>query len=267
MSEMTAYMPSKRMARRLGGFRNLLARENMVWWGSRRWWLQALLGIAGLNGFLAVVLFVLPGILAAAGEAMDPIEAGLQMFMGLGAFALAIDAIILTQDTIIGEKESGIAEWVLSKPVSRNAYLMAKLLANALGIFVTLILLPGLGAYALLSLAAGKPYATAPFLGGMGVLALHTLFYLALSLMMGALAESRGLLLAVTLGSVLGGALLIDFIPLLALTTPWALPNIAGVLALGAQLPVELLLPIVLTTLLTLVAVAVALWRFQRAEL
>lgn len=101
MSEMTVSPRS--------GFWNLLARENKVWWGSRRWLLQTVLGVVGLGGFLAFVLFVLPGMLAATGESMDAIEAGVQMFFGLGAFALGIDAIILTQDTIIGEKESGVA--------------------------------------------------------------------------------------------------------------------------------------------------------------
>ncbi|HSM54544.1 MAG TPA: ABC transporter permease subunit [Candidatus Sulfomarinibacteraceae bacterium] len=259
MSEMTVSTRS--------GFWNLLERENTVWWGSRRWLVQALLGIVGLGGFLAIVLFVLPGVLAAAGETMDPIEAGVQMFFGLGAFALGIDAIILTQDTIIGEKESGVAEWVLSKPISRHAYMLAKLLANALGIFATLIVLPGAAAYLLLTLAGGEPYPTAPFLWGMAYLTAHTMFYLVLSLTLGTLTESRGLLLAVTLGSLLGGALVADFIPIATLFTPWALPNIAGALALGAPLLREFLLPGALTVVLTAIALVVALWRFQQAEL
>lgn len=249
------------------GFRNLLARENKVWWDTRRWLVQLVIGVAGLNGFLAIILFVLPGIAEAAGDPIEPIEAGVQLLMGLGAFLMAIDTIILTQDTVIGEKESGVAEWVLSKPVSRQAYLLAKLVANALGVLVTLILVPGAVAYSLLTLALGEPYPALPYLLGMAVLTLHTLFYLALSLMMGVLATSRGPLLAVTLGSVLGGAVAMDFLPTLAMLTPWLLPNIAGALALEAPLPAELWAPIVATAVLTLVAMAVALWRFQRAEL
>lgn len=259
MSEMTVSPRS--------GFWNLLARENKVWWGSRRWLLQTALGVVGLGGFLAFVLFVLPGMLAATGETMDAIEAGVQMFFGLGAFALGIDVIILTQDTIIGEKESGVAEWVLSKPISRHAYLLAKLLANALGILVTLILLPGALAYLLLTLADGAAYPVTPFLWGMGALTLHTLFYLVLSLAMGTLADSRGTVLAVTLGSLLGGSLIINFLPPATLVTPWALPNVAGALALGAPLLPEFLLPMTVTAMLTVAALGLALWRFQQAEL
>jgi len=249
------------------GFWNLLRRENRVWWAGRRWLLQILVGAAGLGGFLAFTLFALPGMVEATGETLDSIEAGVQIFFGLGAFALAIDIIILTQDTIIGEKESGIAEWVLSKPVSRPAYILAKLLANALGVLVTLILLPGAVAYGLFSLADAAIPAT-NFAAAMGVLALHTFFYLALSLMMGVIAESQGTLLAVTLGSVLGGAVLVDFVGRVAFITPWLLGNVAVGLAQGAALPAAILwTPIVATSTLTLVAVAVAIWRFDKAEL
>lgn len=258
---------SEMAMRRRSGFWNLLARENRMWWGTRRWLMQTLVGVVGVNGLLAIILFVLPDMAAAAGEPIEPIEAGVQLLMGLGAFVLAIDTIILTQDTIIGEKESGVAEWVLSKPVSRQAYVWAKLVANALGVLVTLVIVPGAVAYGLLSLAVGEPYPAVAFLSGMGVLALHTLFYLALSLMMGVLVTSRGPLLAITLGSVLGGAVAIEFAPSVSLVTPWLLPNIAGALALDVPLPADLSLPIGATAVLTLVALAVALWRFQRAEL
>lgn len=248
------------------GFWNLLARENKVWWRSRRWLLQTVVGVAGLGGFLAFALFALPGMVEAAGETMDTLEAGVQIFFGLGAFALAIDVIILTQDTIIGEKESGIAEWVLSKPVSRPAYILAKLLANSLGILVTLILLPGVVAYLLFTLA-GAGVSAPNFVAAMGLLALHTLFYLALSLMMGVVADSPGTLLAVTLGSVLGGAVLIDVIGRAAFVTPWLLANIAVAVAQGVSLPTIMWVPIAATAVLTVVAIAVAIWRFERAEL
>lgn len=249
------------------GFWNLLARENKVWWHTSRWLLQALVGVIGLGGFLAFTLFALPAMVQATGEQIDVLEAGVQIFFGLGTLAFAIDVIILTQDTIIGEKQSGTAEWVLSKPVSRPAYILAKLLANALGIFATLIVLPGAAAYALFTLATGEPFPPLPFLCALGAMALHTLFYLALSLMMGVLADSRGTFLAVTLGSALGGMLLVDFIGRAAFVTPWLLNNLAVAVAQGAALPTLMLLPIAATALLTIAALAVAIWRFERAEL
>lgn len=249
------------------GFWNLLARENKVWWRTSRWLLQILVAVVGLGGFLAFALFALPPMAEAAGEQVNVMEAGAQIFFGLGTLALAIDIIILTQDTIIGEKQSGTAEWVLSKPVSRPAYVLAKLLANALGAFVTLIVLPGATAYVLFSLAAGEPFPPLPFLTALGIMALHTLFYLTLSLMMGVLADSRGTYLAVTLGSALGGMLLVDFIGRAAFVTPWLLNNLAVATAQGISLPPLMLLPIAATAVLTIVAMAVAIWRFEHAEL
>jgi ABC-type transport system involved in multi-copper enzyme maturation permease subunit len=248
------------------GFWTLLARENKVWWGSKRWLLQILVGVAGLGGFLAFTLFALPRMVEATGESLDALEAGAQIFFGLGALAFAIDVIILTQNSIIGEKQSGIAEWVLSKPVSRPTYILAKVFANSLGVVVTLILIPGVVAYTLFTLA-GAEMPLANFAAAMGLLALHTLFYLALSLMMGVIAESQGALLAVTLGSVLGGAVLVDFIGRLAFVTPWLLGNIAVGVAQDVALPPIMWLPVAATALLTLSAIAVAIWRFETAEL
>ncbi len=85
--------------------------------------------------------------------------------------------------------------------------------------------------------------------------------------MMGVLADSRGTFLAVTLGSALGGMLLVDFIGRAAFVTPWLLNNLAVAVAQSTSLPPLMLLPIAATAVLAIVAVAVAIWRFEHAEL
>lgn len=258
---------SMAMAQPLGrGFQNLLAHENKAWWGSRRWLGQLLLGVVGLGGFLAFALFVLPGMTAGADEVPDPREMGIQLFFGLSTLVLAIDVIILTQDTIIGEKQSGIAEWVLSKPVSRPAYMMSKLLAHGLGILITLLLLPGFVAY-LLFLLAGITIPLANFVPAMAMVGLSTFFYLALSLLMGVVANSRGVLLAVTLGSALGGAVLADFMGRLAFLTPWPLGRVAVAMAQGMDLPGLMWAPAIAAAILTVGAIVASIWLFARAEL
>jgi hypothetical protein len=128
-------------------------------------------------------------------------------------------------------------------------------------------LLPGAVAYGLFALAGAELPATS-FVVAMAVLALHTLFYLALSLMMGVLADSQGALLAVTLGSVLGGAVLIDFVGRAAFLTPWPLGNIAVAVAQGVALPANILwAPVAATAFVTAATIGIAIWRFQRAEL
>jgi len=61
--------------------------------------------------------------------------------------ALPIVAIIIAQDAIIGERQSGTAAWVLSKPVSRPAFILSKLVAGAIGLLVTGIVIQGVVAY------------------------------------------------------------------------------------------------------------------------
>ncbi|MGD8622623.1 MAG: hypothetical protein PVH60_11750, partial [Anaerolineales bacterium] len=109
-------------AQKLAGIKNIFTHESQLWWGTRRWWIQAIIGGIGMNILLAFFFFVMPPILEAAGEEIDLLTGGAQMFFGLGFMVLSIDVIILTLDTVLGEKQNGTAEWVLSKPVSRSAF-------------------------------------------------------------------------------------------------------------------------------------------------
>jgi ABC-type transport system involved in multi-copper enzyme maturation permease subunit len=115
-------------------------------------------------------------------------------------FALALGTIILVHGAVIGERQLGVTEWLLSKPVSRPAYVLSKLLAHSLGVLVILVGVQGAIAYGLLSLRVGAPLPLLPYLVGMAGLAVHTLFYLALTLMMGVLTTNRRALLGVSLG-------------------------------------------------------------------
>ncbi|MGF1505846.1 MAG: ABC transporter permease [Anaerolineae bacterium] len=139
------------MAEAAQGFNNLVRRENTAWWRSARWLILAVVATAALAGFTALVLFVVPQVAAAQGEplaAAEQLEAGINSFFGLAFLGAAVATVILTQDAIIGERQSGTAEWVLSKPVSRSAYVLSKLLAHGAGILVALILIPCAVGYA-----------------------------------------------------------------------------------------------------------------------
>lgn len=250
------------------GFSTLYRREIGEWLQARLWLVQAILWLVVLNGFLAMVLFVLPNIVTAEGGAPieNPVVEGTIGFFGLGGLALSIGIIILAQNEIIGEKQSGTAEWVLSKPVARSAFFLSKLLANASGMLAVMIALPGAIAYAQLAIVDGTAILLPDFLAGAGMLALHVFFYLSLALMMGVLAENREMVLGVSLGTLLIGMVARNFAGQLALLTPWLLSDLAGTVAMGAPLTLEIWLPVVMTTVLSLVFIAVALWRFEKYE-
>jgi ABC-type transport system involved in multi-copper enzyme maturation permease subunit len=260
----------------LRGFGNLFSKENRGWWRTRRWWLNAVLWSAMLGGLASIMLFMLPAMVAAdevekAVAAGSPIaydiQIGISVFFRMGSVALAIGAIVLSQDLLLDEQQSGVTEWMLAKPVERRAYVLAKLAASALAILVLLVGLPAVLMYLLLSLRVGAPFEPLPFLKGIGVLGAHTLFYLTLTLMLGTFFKSRTPILGVAIGSVLGGSMIGGFIKPLLTVTPWILGNSTELMVLGQAVALEMMAyPLFATTLWCIIFTLVAMLRFEKTE-
>ena len=275
---MAANLELERVKERSGlrGFSNLFRKENRAWWGTRRWWINALLWTVLLGGLTAIMLF------ASGEEVNEATEAeitqagglvayilllGLNIFFQFGVPVLAIGTVILAQDLIIGEKQSGVAEWLLSKPVTRRAYVLAKVAANALAVLALLIGLPSVVAYGMLSLRMGAPFPLAPFLSAVGIMTVHTLFYLTLTLMLGTIFNNRGPILGIALGSVLGGGMLGGLIKPLLYVTPWMLPEVAVLTATGQALTAETgIASLVATALWSVVFILMAFAKFEKME-
>jgi ABC-type transport system involved in multi-copper enzyme maturation permease subunit len=197
---------------------------------------------------------------------MDLAAFALQLVFQIGLLALGIGAIVLVQDAIISERQLGVTEWLLSKPVSRPAYFLSKLLANGLGVLVMLVGLQGALGYGLVSLVGGQPFAVSSYLVGIAGLAVHTLFYLALTLLLGVLTCDRMKLLGISLGSLLGGMLITRFMGVFGLLTPWSLGDTLPYAVMGTVLPVPIWATIGVTAVLAVTFVAVAIFKFQRLE-
>jgi ABC-2 type transport system permease protein len=246
------------------GFTILLGKELRSWWSTRRWMVQGLLWSLGLNGMLFVALFILPEMMRIQGEESgDPLVVGGQMFFALGMMAVSVGAIILTQGDILDERETGTAEWILSKPVPRSAFVLSKLVSNALSILVLMIFIPSLLAYGQFAIAASDDIRLPVFLIGLGMMVLHVLFYLSLTLMLGVLLKNRGALLGISLGCLLGGMLLRSLWPL-SLVMPWILPDLAGRALTGE--PLDLVFPLAMTAVWSFLLVGMALMRFGELE-
>lgn len=260
----------------LRGFSNLYRKETRAWWGTRRWWINALLWTGLLCGLTAIMLFV-PGeelseateaeIAQAGGETAFIVLLGLNVFFQFGVPVLAIGTIILAQDLIIGERQSGVAEWLLSKPVTRRAYILAKLVANALAVSILLIGLPAAVAYGLLALRLGTPFPLVPFVSAVGIMAVHTVFYLTLTLMLGTIFNNRGPILGIAVGSVLAGGLLGSIMKPLYYVTPWTLPKAALFTVTGQASLAEMeIASLVATALWSVVFIIVAFVMFEKME-
>ncbi len=247
------------------GLGNMLAKENGSWWRTRRWWILCVMWPVVLNG---VIVMTMQGGMKA--------DAAAALFLGLAGAFLPIAAISLGQDSILRERHSGTAAWVLTKPVGRPAFILAKVIANGLGFLVTGIALPGVIACVQFAVFGGAQFMLPGFAAAMGLVYLNLLFYLAFALMLATLFNSRGPVLGITLGMLLGYQLLGmtpvgKYAPWLGQIMPWGLLSgfggnapLIGYLIAGQPLPT--VMPIVATAAWCVLFVLVGIWRFRREE-
>jgi ABC-2 type transport system permease protein len=250
----------------------LLRKELLESWRTMR--LPIVAGLFLLVGLSSPLLAkFLPEIIeAAAGDQLPsipiptpvPADAAEQLWKNLAQFG-AFAAIILAMGSVATERDRGTAAFILSKTVSRGAFLAAKVgsigavlalcvaLATAVGWLYTAILfepqpVAGWIAFAFLAWVGLAAWAAITFLG---------------STVTGSAAAAAG----------------IGFVALLVLSIAAAIPNLGRVLpggmagpalAMAAGLPVDaadVLTPVLGTSILVALALGASAWSFGRQEL
>jgi ABC-2 type transport system permease protein len=246
------------------GFANLLRNENRMWWGTRKWLVHLLLWLVVVNG-LILLIGLTDG--QETGNPFPLYDTLIQVFFSFGVIATGIGVITTAQGAIVREKQLGTAAWILSKPVSRSAFVLAKFVAYALGFLSLAVVLPSAIFYGQSALLAGHAPELVPLLTGVGLLALHTLFYLALTLLLGTIFNNRGPIGGIAMGILFAGFLPPNLLPQAAqLALPWTLGKSAVGLVLGSPMPAIWPIPVAATAVWTIIFVGVALWRFGREE-
>src|SRR5512139_3813105 len=176
------------------GLGNLLQGENSAWFKSSRWWKHLILWVAIINGMMGIMVY------ATAEAAKDGNEGPpmLLMYGIFGGLCVAIGVMIIMQQVLVGEKRSGTAAWVLSKPVTRTAFVVARLVINTIAILLTSVIVPGVIFYITLGLFSDFGWLS-PFglMAALLMVSLHTFYWIALVLMMGTLSESSSAVIAV----------------------------------------------------------------------
>ena len=254
------------------GYNNLFRKENRDWWGTRSWLVQAIIWTAILIGILATLLFTPmeddASLLALGGRS----ALGLTIFFAVAGAALPVGAIIMGQEEVLDEKRSGTAAWILSKPVSRVAFIVAKVTANAIGILIILVLLEGALAYGLIAIVTGHAFPVLPYLGALGVLYLNVMFYFLFSLMFSAATNSRGAAIGIPMAVLFSYQFIVSLAPWTLQIMPWGLTNpgsgarelpLVAAVALGQPVSPT---PIIATLLWCALFVGIALWKFNRDE-
>ncbi len=251
----------------LGGFGNMLDKELGDWFGTRRWLVQTIVWLVIINGLMAFIMFIVP--LIDPSEQVAPAEQvgqGLGLYFAFSVLLGGIGIIVLTQDEIIQEKQTGTAAWILSKPVSRNSFVLTKLLSNFVGGLIFIVALPGAVAYAEISFASHQATPIMPLLMGVGVILLTLVFYITLVIMLGTLFEQRGPVMGIALGLLIGGLIASQFSPQISYILPVNMQDIAGALAQGQPLPMVAISQLTATAAWSILFIIVALRRFGHLE-
>ena len=257
------------------GMGNLLQGELSGWFKSRRWLKQILLWLLIIN---LILFFTTIGLSEAAKEAAaagePPPEVETVMLYGVfGGQFVAFGVMIIMQRVIVGEKRSGTAAWVLSKPVTRTAFVVSRLVGNTLGVLLTAVLVPGAVAY--LTFGLFTPLGWLPplnYLAGMLVISLSAFFWLTLTLMMGTFFEASGGVIAIPMGLYFAMWFLPSVLTPLMYITPVILTvgpggDFQGVATalMNGQAPFSWI-PVISAVVFSAIFIAVAIRRFNRQE-
>lgn len=247
------------------GFDNLLRKEFSLWWSTHRWWKQLLLWLLVTNAIPALVGYGVSQEGTPSGHSMTEMLS--QIYFTLASLSLPIGAILAVQDAIIGERQSGTAEWILSKPISRRAFVLAKLVGHGLSFLALAVVVPCAAAYGQISAWAGEALPLLPFLMLSGLAALNALFYLAMAIMLGTWFNVRSAVSGSAIGFLFAGSILPSFFPWMARFTPWNLIEIGLKWVSQGSLPPELWQPLLFSLVWLAAFVIVALARFEREEI
>lgn len=253
------------------GLQNLLRGELGSWFGRRRWLTNSLVWIALVDAILLIVI-----IQTRSSPDFDMAAEGLDLltlYTIFGGMFVAVGVIIAMQGAVVGEKNNGTAAWILSKPVSRPAFVLSKALGNAAGLLFTAVFVPGVIAYFLYSLLLyAEMLPPLDFLAGMLILGLNALFWMAFTLMLGTFTNSWAPVIGIPIALLFGQQFFVGSLPQSIYVLPWILSSpvgnvnsVSGDLILG-QTPFSWL-PVISTAVLTVVFLAVGVWRFRREEL
>lgn len=248
------------------GLGNLLRAGFGSWWKTNTWWIMSLMWTLIINGILA-------GILWSGSDGDMDWEGAIVLFGLFAGLFPTIAVIIIMQDAVVGEKESGTAAWVLSKPVSRVSFVLSKLITNSISMLITMTLIPSVFVFIQISIAKGSMPPPLNFMGGLLVISLNLLYYLTLTLMLGTLFNNRGPVIGIPLALAFGQQLIFGFLPMSSLISPWTLivpinglveMPITGSIMLGEE-PYSVI-PLISVTIQIVAFIVIALWRFEREE-
>lgn len=258
MTQLNIQQPTK--AKGWGtGFGNLFRQESKKWWGTTLWLKHAIVWSLIINVFPVMIYFDREDI--GRSEIID-------LFLVIAMMTTVMGVVIVMQGVIIGEKQSGVTAWLVSKPIARPAYILSRLIATSLAAIVTMLVIPALVSYGLIWQIGGEMAAIDLFAAAIGLVALFMFFLLTLTLMLGTLFNGRSFVIGVPLALVFMAdfyqPMISRFAPDLLYYDPMYLLEIAG--EVGAGQAITTPETIISTAVCAIAFIIIAISRFNREE-
>jgi ABC-2 type transport system permease protein len=147
-----------------------------------------------LAKFTPEMLKAIPGVppeLMAAIPAPSVNDAITQYVKNMSQFGVLL-ALLMTMGVVVQEKERGTAAFFLTRPVSRETFLLAKFSALAVT-FIASLVLAAAGCWYYILVLFATPLAWGPFLALNGLMLVVFLVYMALALLASTLARTNGM--------------------------------------------------------------------------
>ncbi|UCG86838.1 MAG: ABC transporter permease subunit [Gemmatimonadota bacterium] len=246
----------------LVGLGNMVSKEWNSWWRTRRGLTHLILWLIVINGLMFLV-----GVDERQGSPpQEVLDELIEVFIRAGGLFATIGIVLATQSAVVSERQLGTAEWVLSKPVSRHAFLLSKLLVNGTSFVFLAVVVPTVVFYLQVIHHALMQPTVVPFLMGLLLHVEHLVFYLTLTVLLGTYFRSRGAVSGVAIGFLIAGSILPGVVPSVTALLPWALHPIAGTIARTSTVPDGAHVTILMCGLWSILWILLALWRFGREE-
>ncbi|MBD3196454.1 MAG: ABC transporter permease subunit [Candidatus Lokiarchaeota archaeon] len=243
------------------GFLNILFIELNDWWKGSDWLVMTLIWIGIGNGITALTALGAPDI---------DLPTMINIFFLFLGFFPPIATILVMQDSIVGEKRSGTISWLLSKPVSRRSFILAKWLGNSINLLTCIVLIPCIIGYLEFFLLTGELLSLSNYLAGIGIVTINQLFFIGLTLYLGTVME--------TPGGVAALPMIFNFAQQFLQSIPYAIYVLPMSLILnqtGNSIVVSIILnqtpftliPILTTSLFVILFLLLAIWKFENTDL
>jgi ABC-2 type transport system permease protein len=187
-----------------------------------------------------------------------------QLIKNMGQFGILL-AILLAMSTVATEKERGTAAFVLTKPASRPAFLLAKFIAIAITLAVAVAAGCALGWIYSVLLFEGSDLSILGFVGLAVLLWLTIMAFASLTFLGSTITKSAGGAAGFGFVALIVTAIL-SALPTIGQFMPTALNDPAAKLALGLP-PGDWLAPLIGCLCFVLIPFGIAVVSFRRQEL